>query len=111
MTTVDAYKTLSSAIIGQAITDLEDPHYQEDAYFFLNNEWGHTLLMFSAHGLSRIKLWEEISSIIRTSSLHKYDVIRYARNHTALETAEYFEVSEEDIHNYGKRHCIHFKEV
>lgn len=106
-----AYKTMASGIIRQAIADLEDPRYQEDAYHFLYNEWGRSLLRFVCHGLSQQKFDAEVSSIIRTSDLSTYKVASYARGHNLVETAEYFDIDVEDMRLYGKRHCIYFMEV
>ena len=111
MVALQGYKELAACIIRQACLDLEDEKQQADAYHFLYSGWGQSLISFVSKGRNIQELDNQISSIIRCAHLKAYHVSAYARGHNPREVANYFNVSEEDIIDYCKRHCIHFMEV
>lgn len=104
---------IAGAIVAQALRDLEDPKQRDDALIFLNSDYCYEILAILGDkaGILRNKIEGYIARVVDIDRQTLYQIQRYARSHTIQETAEYFDISIEDMQFYARWKGITFKEV
>lgn len=104
---------LAGAIVAQALKDLEEPRERDDALVFLNSEYCKNILevLGDKAGILRSRIESYKARVVDISRQELFQLQCYAHSHTAAETADYFDITEEDALFYAQWKGFTFKEV
>lgn len=103
---------LAGAIVAQALKDLEEPKRRDEALVFLNSEYCYEILavLGDKTGILRSRIDSAIARVVDISRQELFQVQCYARNHTLIETADHFDISEDDLLFYAQWKGFTFKQ-
>lgn len=96
----------------QALKDLENPEERDGALVFLNSEYYHEILavLGDTTGILRSKIEGYIARVVDINRQELFQVQCYARNHTLIETADHFDILEDDLLFYAQWKGFTFKQ-